>query len=251
MLTEDPLTLATPMSDRYFVESPIVSDRAVLVGAEAHHLLHVMRAKAGTRVTLFDGSGRQFDAAVLRNGRNEVELLVSGRQEIDREAAVALTLGVALPKGDRQKWLVEKVVELGVVRLVPLETQRGVAQPGENALQRLHRGVIEASKQCGRNRLMEIAEPKAWRAFLAENATADWRFVAHPMSKRSGETNAPPSLPPAACGSAAIGIGPEGGFSDEEIAAALAMGWRSLDLGPRILRVETAAVAIAARVIGG
>ena len=174
------------MSDRYFVESPVASDRAVLAGAEAHHLLHVMRAKAGTRVTLFDGSGWQFDAVVERTGRSEVELAIAGRQEIDREAPIAVTLGVALPKGDRQKWLVEKVVELGVARLVPLETERGVAQPVENALERLRRGVIEASKQCGRNRLMEIAEPKAWRAFLAENAAAACRLVAHPRARTGG-----------------------------------------------------------------
>ena len=96
---------------------------------EAHHLLHVMRAKAGTRVTLFDGSGWEFEAVVERAGRSEVELAIAGRQEIDREAQIAVTLGVALPKGERQKWLVEKVVELGVARLVPLETARGVAQP--------------------------------------------------------------------------------------------------------------------------
>ena len=171
-----------PMSDRYFVESPVVSDRAVLAGAEAHHLLHVMRAKVGTRVTLFDGSGWEFDAVVERTGRSEVELAIAGRQEIDREAPIAVTLGVALPKGDRQKWLVEKVVELGVARLVPLETERGVAQPVENALERLRRGVIEASKQCGRNRLMEIAGPKTWQEFLAESGDVACRLVAHPLA---------------------------------------------------------------------
>ena len=130
------------MSDRYFVESPILSDRAVLAGAEAHHLLHVLRAKTGTRVTLFDGSGWEFEAVVERTSRSEVELTIAGRREIDREARVAVTLGVALPKGERQKWLVEKAVELGVARLVPLETERGVAQPVENAL--------EACAECNR-----------------------------------------------------------------------------------------------------
>ena len=83
------------MADRYFVESPVTSDRAVLAGAEAHHLLHVMRAKTGTRVTLFDGSGWEFEAVVQRTGRSEVELAIAGRQEIDREAHIAVTLGVA------------------------------------------------------------------------------------------------------------------------------------------------------------
>ena len=237
------------MSDRYFVESPVTSDRAVLAGAEAHHLLHVMRAKAGTRVTLFDGSGWEFEAVVGRTGRSEVELAIDGRQEIDREAPIAVTLGVALPKGDRQKWLVEKVVEVGIARLVPLETERGVAQPVTNALERLRRGVIEASKQCGRNRLMEIVEPKAWQAFLPENEQAACRLVAHPIggARRPCEHGAPQ---PTLLQNAALAIGPEGGFTDEEIAQAVARGWQVVDLGPRILRVETAAIALAAQVIG-
>ena len=237
------------MADRYFVESPVTSDRAVLAGAEAHHLLHVMRAKVGTRVTLFDGSGWEFEAVVQWTGRSEVELAIAGRQEIDREAPIVVTLGVALPKGERQKWLVEKVVELGVARLVPLETERGVAQPVENALERLRRGVIEASKQCGRNRLMEIAEPEAWGEFLAENEKEHCRLVAHP----NGGTRRPWLLrarrPTLLC-RAALAIGPEGGFTDAEVALAIARGWQSVDLGPRILRVETAAVALAAQVIG-
>jgi 16S rRNA (uracil1498-N3)-methyltransferase len=235
------------MSDRYFVQSPVTSDRAVLAGAEAHHLLHVMRAKAGAHVTLFDGSGREFDAVVERTGRGEVELAIVGRQEIDREAQVAVTLGVALPKGERQKWLVEKAVEVGVARLAPLETERGVAQPGENALQRLRRGVIEASKQCGRNRLMEIAVPKTWRDFLAENGNAGCRLVAHPANTPGGGTR---FTLPTLLQNVVIAVGPEGGFTDEEVALAVAGGWQPVDLGPRILRVETAALALAARVIG-
>ncbi len=243
------------MSDRYFVESPVTSDRAVLAGAEAHHLLHVMRAKVGTRVTLFDGSGWQFDAVVQRTHRSEVELAIVGRQEVNREAPIAVTLGVALPKGDRQKWLVEKVVELGVARLVPLETERGVAQPVENVLERLRRGVVEASKQCGRNQLMEIAEPKSWQAFLLENEAVACRWIAHPSDKPSDGTHFTrqtllAAMPKTINGVATLAVGPEGGFTDGEVALAIAQGWRPVDLGSRILRVETAAMALVARVIG-
>jgi 16S rRNA (uracil1498-N3)-methyltransferase len=235
------------MPDRYFVESPISSDVALLTGAEAHHLHHVMRAKEGTIVTLFDGSGWEFNAVIERVGRGEIELAIRGRQEINREARLAVTLGVALPKGDRQKWLVEKVVELGVARLVPLETVRGVAQPVAKALDRLRRGVIEASKQCGRNRLMEIAPPTAWSTFVAEGGTADLSLVAHPAQMPGGGTRfTPPALP----GSALLAIGPEGGFTEDEVALALARKWQAVDLGPRILRVETAAVTLAGWTIG-
>jgi 16S rRNA (uracil1498-N3)-methyltransferase len=239
------------MPDRYFVESPISADRAALTGAEAHHLLHVMRAKIGTQVTLFDGSGWEFEAFVERTGRSEVELAIRDRQEIDREAPIAVSLGVALPKGERQKWLVEKVVELGIARLVPLETNRCVAQPGENAQDRLRRAVIEASKQCGRNRLMEIAPPVSWSVFIAEGRPADCRLVAHPANRPGA-----PSFRQFGAGlttpmrSVSLAIGPEGGFTEEEVAEATARQWQIVDLGPRILRVETAAVALAARIIG-
>ena len=124
------------MTDRYFVESPIRADRATLVGPEAHHLIHVMRAGPGDAVVLFDGSGAEFDAVVERSTRAEVELAVRSRREVDRESPRALTLAVALPKGDRQKWLVEKAVELGVRRMVPLadRARRGpTGRPGARA----------------------------------------------------------------------------------------------------------------------
>jgi 16S rRNA (uracil1498-N3)-methyltransferase len=227
------------MSERYFVDSPIAAERAVLAGAEAHHLLHVMRAAPGSRVTLFDGTGWEFEAVVQRTSRAEVELAIIARQQVDREAAIVLTLGVALPKGERQKWLVEKATELGVARLVPLQTQRAVAQPSENALERLRRGVVEASKQCGRNRLMEIAEPQSWETFLAGNNHVAYRLVAH-----VGATARP------AFGQSdgmVAAIGPEGGFTDDEVSAADSQGWQVVGLGPRVLRVETAALALAAK----
>jgi 16S rRNA (uracil1498-N3)-methyltransferase len=229
------------MSERYFVDSPIKSDRAVLSGAEAHHLLHVMRAVRGTAVTLFDGTGWEFEAVVESPKRSEVELSIIARHEIDREPATALTLGVALPKGDRQKWLVEKATELGVARLVPLETQRAVAQPGENSLDRLRRAVIEASKQCGRNRLMQIAAPQAWDQFLAANRHFDCRLIAHPAAQSHLGIISSQSIVAA--------IGPEGGFTENEFASADSQGWQPVSLGPRILRVETAAIAMAAVMI--
>src|SRR5262245_60455622 len=145
------------MSDRFFVDTPISGDRAMLIGDEARHLAAVMRAQVGDEVVLFDGSGAEFGARITGLKKNTVELVVLERREISRELPIPLTLAVALPKGDRQKWLVEKATELGVTRLVPLITERGVAQLVESALERLRRAVIEASKQCGRNKLMEIA----------------------------------------------------------------------------------------------
>src|SRR5207247_6189919 len=124
-------------------------------------------------------AGREATARVDRVSRSRVELTLLSRRHVDRERSLQMMLAVALPKGDRQRWLVEKAVELGVRRLVPLATRRGVAEATPAALARLRRAVIEACKQCGRNTLMEIAEPVEWTTF-ASAAAGPVRWLAHP-----------------------------------------------------------------------
>jgi 16S rRNA (uracil1498-N3)-methyltransferase len=234
------------MSERFFSSRPITNDRATLDGPEAHHLLHVMRGAVGDSVTLFDGSGAEFVAIVESVGRSQVEVRVSERRDIDRELPVQLDVGVALPKGDRQKWLVEKLTELGVTTLVPLMTDRGVAQPTASALERLQRSVIEAAKQCGRNRLMKINEPQQWSDWISESSIAgelrspeELRLIAHPNGKPLRDFLDRGPLP------TKLAIGPEGGFTDAEVSTAMTAGWHTVNLGQRILRVETAAIALA------
>lgn len=246
------------MSERFYSVEPITGEWATLAGPEAHHLLHVMRATAGTPVTLFDGSGAEFTGVVESVRRAEAVVRVAERREVNRELPFELTVGVALPKGDRQKWLVEKLTELGVATLVPLITERGVAQPTASAAERLQRSVIEAAKQCGRNRLMKIAEPAAWKEWvgadvrlkmsdlrftdqeaIAGSNVAMERIVAHPDGVPVGELQLQRN------GAVVVAVGPEGGFTEDEIAAANDAGWRKVSLGARILRVETAAIALA------
>lgn len=232
------------MSERFYSSRPITTERVTLDGPEAHHLLHVMRAARGDSVTLFDDSGAEYSAVVEALGRSDVRLQIVGRQEVNRELPIQLEVGVALPKGDRQKWLVEKLTELGVTALVPLETERGVAQPSAGALERLRRAVIEAAKQCGRNRLMRIAKPQAWGEWIAAESGRDGlrRLMAHPG--RSPLSNLVLNVPLPT----QLAIGPEGGLTGHEVAAALIAGWQQVDLGPRVLRVETAAIALAAAI---
>ncbi len=240
------------MSERFFSATPVTADRVTLAGPEAHHLLHVMRATAGDPVTLFDGSGDEFQAIVDTLHRAEVDLRIVARHKIGRELPFVLVVGVALPKGDRQKWLVEKLTELGVSGVVPLITERSQAQPDANSLERLRRSVIEASKQCGRNRLMQITEPRRLTDWVASD-WPDWsrspedsmlvgrRLIAHRVGPALRDIETQQCAPYAD----QIAIGPEGGFTDAELAAALAAGWQKVSLGPRTLRVETAAIALA------
>ncbi|HEX6963374.1 MAG TPA: RsmE family RNA methyltransferase [Lacipirellula sp.] len=229
------------MARRCFSEEPIAGPQATLAGTEAHHLLHVLRATSGMQVVLFDGSGAEFDAEVAKCKRSTVELHVLKRREVSRELTFSLSLGVALPKGDRQRWIVEKATELGVTRLVPLVTERSEKLGSE----KLTRYVIEASKQCGRNRLMEIAPAQQWTDWLASREDASWSgpvraWVAHPSGRGLAASDIGQPRP------TLIAIGPEGGLTDGEVAEATAAGWELIGLGPRILRIETAAVALAA-----
>jgi len=178
---------------------------------------------------LFDGSGAEFTAQVERVGRGEAELTILSREQIDRELPLKLTVGTALPKGDRQRWLVEKAVELGVSRLVPLATARSVARAGRKSLARLRRTVIEASKQCGRNRLMEITETQTWPDFVADSQTVRYRLLAHREAKTSQPASGTPEQQPGDCPDfreAKMGLSPseivrQVGVSD---AAVLAVG---------------------------
>ena len=251
------------MTQRYFLDTPIgQATRVLLQGSEAQHLTRVMRGKCGDQVELFDGNGWQWSAEIEEVGRNEATLKILSAEEIDLEPALALTVGIALPKGDRQKWIIEKLVELGVTTVIPLTTTRGVAQPVDKALVRLRNHVISASKQCGRNRLLEIGAVASLDAFLQR--TGENRFIAHPKSAQIGVNNTAAETlgDQEACnisirdiqiesGDAVVAIGPKGGFSAEEAAAAAKLEWKIVDMGARILRIETAATAFAARLLVG
>ncbi len=228
------------MPDRYYSADPVEGPTVTLGGSEAHHLLHVVRAKTGLQIVLFDGHGGEFEAEVTQCRRTTVELTVGSRQPIERELPFQLTLAVALPKGDRQRWLVEKLVELGATRLVPLRTARSVRGAGDSTT-KLTRYVVEASKQCGRNRLMEIA-PLIDFAELLKAVASTRRVLAHPGGRPFTEIDFPTAH------DVSIAVGPEGGFTENELGQSLEAGWKTVDLGVRILRVETAAIALASAV---
>ncbi|MEJ5342625.1 MAG: 16S rRNA (uracil(1498)-N(3))-methyltransferase [Thermogutta sp.] len=239
------------MAERFYCPT-VTGERAVLEGSEAHHLIHVMRAAAGDDVIVFDGQGHEYLCKVEKISRRDATLKVLERRTVERELPFSLTVAAPLPKGDRQRVVVEKLTELGVTTFVPLVTERTVVRPEKDVVARLTRIVIEASKQCGRNRLMMVAEPESWSSFLEAVDPAAAKYLAHPVESGERERleafqkgtlladEKQESVP------IVIAVGPEGGFTDAEVEAARTRGWHLLDLGPRILRVETAAIALAA-----
>jgi 16S rRNA (uracil1498-N3)-methyltransferase len=230
---------ADALADRFYCPGPWVGSRATLVGDEAKHLARVRRVGVGDRVELFDGRGRIAEAEVAEIGRDRVELALLTEGPGGRDLDGSLILATAVPKGERFDWLIEKATELGVTRLVPILTERSVVDPRSSKLDRLRKLIIEACKQSGRSRLMELSEPVGWEEWLRFGKVGvETRLVAHPGGGRIPEVKAGYNV--------TIAIGPEGGFTDAEITGAEQAGYQRIGLGPTILRVETAALAACA-----
>jgi len=225
---------------RFYCESLPALGAFQLDQDESRHASSVLRMAIGDVCLAFDGCGGEARCTVSGLSKRAVELTIEARIDTDRELTKRLQFCVALPKGDRQKTLIDFLVQLGVQTLLPLIAKRGVAQPVDSALARLRRSVIESSKQCGRNHLMKIAEPISIDQLCQPAADqATLRLVAHPYGEVTSLSSLAPSF--ATATTITMLIGPEGGFTEDEVLALLASGWLAIGFGPRILRVEVAA----------
>jgi 16S rRNA (uracil1498-N3)-methyltransferase len=230
------------MADRYFLPQFPDGDLCELAGVEFHHLAHVMRGSPGDRLTVFDGQGAEADAEIVRLSKASASLRLATRRCESHPTRSDIVLATAVPKADRFRWLVEKATELGVDRLIPLQTARSVVAPGAVKLDKMRQAVIEACKQSGRNRLMQLEPLTLWSEFVSAVVPSACTFVADPAGlplpnvSESGSKNGPLLLV----------VGPEGGLTEMELGEAIEAGARTVALGPRILRIETAALALAA-----
>ena len=229
---------------RFFVDSPLVAtdgDLALPPGAARH--VQVLRLQPGDALTLFDGSGPEWHAEVTAMGRSEVRVRLIAAETPQRELPRAVTLAVVMPANDRMDFIVEKATELGAAALQPLVAERSVLRlTGERAdKKRAHwQGVATAAaEQSGRTVPMRV-EPvlplAAWLASLPAPATDEWRGL---LSPRAAVPLAPFTQPRVLFLS-----GPEGGLSDAEEDAARARGFAAVTLGPRVLRADTAPLAV-------
>jgi 16S rRNA (uracil1498-N3)-methyltransferase len=228
-----------------------------IAGAEAHHLLHVLRLGVGDPVQLFDGRGSVAEGAVRRVSRATATVEAGPwRRDDSAEPAGLLTVIAAPPKGKRLDMLLEKATELGMTRFVPLRCERGVRTTGSDGPgEGWARTCLEAARQCGRNTLPEIA-PEVEIAALCGPAfrpspdTARWFCRPGSPSVWEWFERTRPAGPVAAV---TFVVGPEGGLTDAEEAALTAAGWQAVSLSRAILRIETAALAalaLAGQVVG-
>jgi 16S rRNA (uracil1498-N3)-methyltransferase len=235
-----PATPAWPPKSlpRLFVETPLTAAvRVELAAPQANYLGNVMRLKEGDRLLVFDGASGEWLAEVAEAARKRMTLAVIEPTR-PQEDVPDLWLAFAPVKKGRVDWLVEKAVELGVARLLPVVTQRTIVD--KLNLERMRAHIIEAAEQCGRTALAEIENPIKLEALLKSRNQARTLYFAD-------ETGGEPAATAFEPGPALILTGPEGGFTPDEAALVRAApNSTAISLGPRILRAETAALAAVA-----
>jgi len=232
----------------YLPPEQCAGDALRLDGREAHHALNVLRLKRGELVAVLDGIGNEFLCAVEDSSRNAVSLSIS-LKNFTPPLPCSITLLQAVPKGKIIESIIQKAVELGVQRVVPLLTERVVTHLDDEGAGQKHdkwqQTAIEAIKQCGATWLPKIETPVPIGRFLARQETFDLSLVGSLQRERRhpreclNEFQATKKRPPR---SVAVWIGPEGDFTVEELDAIQAAGALPVSLGRLVLRVETAAM---------
>ena len=227
---------------RVYVEETLTAGtRGLVSGSAANHIARVLRLGVGDALTLFDGQGGEYQARIEALKKDAVVVEVGAHEAIERESPLVVTLAQGISRGERMDWVMQKATELGVRRIVPLVTERTMvrldAHHAQKKWQHWRGIVVAACEQCGRNRLPELIAPVEYHEFLGNEVPKDeMRLLLSPAaSLRIGTIKPAEKI--------TLLIGPEGGLAPDEGAAAIAKGFVGVQLGPRILRTETAAIA--------
>jgi 16S rRNA (uracil1498-N3)-methyltransferase len=230
----------------YFYTPPdrVAATSLIIDGEEFAHLTHVMRRAEGDTIRVVDGAGQAYEAIIESIDRGSVRCSITQRLGTLHEPDVHLTMAVALLKnGSSYDFCIEKCTEIGVSEFVPLITARTI--PRHARIDRWQKLALAAMKQSGRSVLPTVRPPLSFADYLAHPTAGAQGIIPHEKVERpllaEGVLHATKRV--AAC------IGPEGGFTDEEVSAAEAAGWNPVSLGRRRLRAETAAITTAALVL--
>ena len=234
------------MLPRLFVDQPLRAGETFALPAGPARHVQVLRLQPGAALTLFDGAGGEWHATVTQMGRSEVSVQLVAHTDVDRELPLLVTLALGMPANERMDAVVEKATELGVAAIQPLVCERSVLRlQGERALKKVAHWqavAVAASEQSGRTRVPRIAPVQSLREWLERlpASGADARLLLSP-----GAAQVLKSVAEAAAWTCLSG--PEGGLTEAEQASALARGFVAVSLGPRVLRADTAPLALLAR----
>jgi 16S rRNA (uracil1498-N3)-methyltransferase len=226
---------------RFFTDHPLGAGAEITLEKDpSRHIAKALRMRTGDTLCLFNGSGSEARAVIRGIGRDEVTVFVHDVRDDCRESPLGITLAIALSRGDRMDTIVQKATELGVQRFQPLISERTGVRLDASRLEKKRdhwqKIAISACEQSGRNTIPDVAATAAFGEVIADARDEEaLKLVLHPDIATA-------SLPEA-CADLWLLIGPEGGFSEAEVEAAVSAGFQGLVLGPRILRTETAPLA--------
>ena len=235
---------------RFFAEPGQIGEKEIVItGADVNHIRNVLRMRTGEEVLIADGRGAEYRCKLTDLSENEVRAQILWKLDGNAELASAITLFQGLPKSDKMDLIVQKCVELGVDRIVPVSTKRAVvkldAKKEETRLKRWNTISESAAKQSGRGVIPEVSGVMPFGKALEEAKKLDVLLIPYERAEHMAETRrVMGEIRPGQ--SVGIFIGPEGGFEESEVEEAVAAGARAITLGRRILRTETAGLAVMA-----
>ena len=232
---------------RFFISGQPENGLLTLHGEDAHHAGRVLRLRPGEAVTLCDGAGTDYDCVIETVEKEEVACRVQCSHPAETEPRQRFTLCMALPKGDKMDFIVQKAVELGVHEIIPYVSKNCVSRPDktEKKVDRWRRIALEAAKQCGRGCLPQVEAVVTVEQAVERAAQCETALFFYENERETGLHDA---LSGGVGETVSLMIGPEGGFAPEEVEMAAQAG-RSVSLGTRILRCETAPIAALAAVL--
>lgn len=238
---------------RFFAEPSAIGEKEIrLTGPDVNHIRKVLRMREGEEILISDGQGRDFHCRIEAIEEEEVTARILWVLDGNAELAFDITLFQGLPKGDKMEFIIQKCVELGVARIVPVNTKRTIVKldaKKEQARIKRWSGISEsAAKQSGRGRIPEVTGVKSFAEALEEAKKLNMCLIPYELARDMAQTRKVlSSIKPGM--SVGIFIGPEGGFEEEEVEQAEAAGARPITLGRRILRTETAGMAVLAMLV--
>jgi 16S rRNA (uracil1498-N3)-methyltransferase len=216
----------------------LTSKQIIITGDQARYLSLVLRVKPGDILTVFDGLGYQHTCKILQSHKKKVIAERTKKEPYSVESPISIILAQGIPKGDKMDLIIQKSTELGVRKIIPLITERSQIRYTQK-IDRWRKIALSASQQCGRNKIPEIDEPTEFKEFLKQTR-GELGII---FSEEEKDRNLKKIMSTFRNTQQIIlFIGPEGGFSREEVAIATEKGFITASLGPRILRTETAPI---------
>jgi 16S rRNA (uracil1498-N3)-methyltransferase len=233
---------------RFIIQSRSLSgDNPAITGDDAAHIRKVLRLKIGDEIELIDGTGLECDARIVRMATGKVEVSILRRRLPESPSALRLIIAQALLKDNKPDTIIRQITELGIHEWLPFAAHRSVpvlnAQRISSRKDRWEKIAIEALKQCRRSKLLEISDLLTYDAMLTYGRNCDIKLIFWEDESPSRPFELPDANAASVQSVMAI-IGPEGGFTPDEIAAARAQGYTTVSLGPRILKADTATLAV-------